>query len=454
MFEKLTARERKLAYAVSALLPAALLFVAIFWFIGKYSANSSQELSLVTRIEEEEDRKADALRAGQRRAYFDSISLPADLDTASNEYQIWLKRLVKDELKMRLKSLTPRDTSDLKFKTKVVGKRSTYDISATGDIDQLTQFLIKFYSVDLLHRINTIRITPQNETSGSDKKVRTSVLSLSVKIEVLALKSSESNPGFMQNFRQLARTNEEYQRAILRRNIFSPANNSPIVSVRPSSSYTSGSDATIRVSVKDADKGDKFTYEILEAAGIEGVTLKPTKPGGSSAKLVIPGQAADKYAFKLKVVDDGFPPKESIAEFSVTFKDRVVPPKKELKPKVAFVNAKETQITGIVREVSGQWKVFIKVRTTGQRYQLGVGEAFDLDDQQWTVDSIKQGQVVMRVDSRLLTFYPKDKFVNPRNEVVLDDPEKTTGPTSIPGASDNPDTDSNDAPKAKRPILD
>lgn len=418
MFEKLTPRERVLAKAVLGLLPATLIFIGIFWFIGKYGDNNDEIVNLMNQITAEEEKLDEAFKANRRRSYYNSVSLPAKFEDASNDYQIWLKLLLAD-VDMELKTLTPRDASPLKFKKQEVANRKTFAVTAAGNLEQLTEFLNRFYQVDLLHRINSLKVIPLNEVAGNNKKIRTGELSVNITIEVLSLATADEEREFTKQTRELGHTRDEYLAAVLRRNIFGPANNTPVLSARPSSSYTSEKDAKINFTAKDADERDELLFEIVESS-VEGAELQ-VRDGSRSASLVVPGQKAGKYDFKVKVTDNGFPPKDNFKDITVTFKDRVVSkPKPPAPPKPPFVNAKETRITAIVRDKAGDWLVWIKVRTTGERYKLKVGESFELDNQKWAVEAIKPEEAVLRVDDKkLLTFQPRDVFVEPRNEVDL-----------------------------------
>ncbi len=237
------------------------------------------------------------------------------------------------------------------------------------------------------------------------------------------------------------RTKEEYQQAILRRNIFGPANNTPVISARPSPSYNSASDARISVSGKDADERDELKFELVDSA-VEGAKLE-MEPGSRTARLVVPGQKEGKYNFKIRVWDNGFPSKENFEEVSVAFRDP--PPPKEdgppPPPPPPFEHAKETRITAIVKDKAGDWLVWIKVRTTGDRHKLRVGESFDLDKRTWLVESITPDEAVIRVDNKLLTFQPTDAFVNPRNEVELAPAEAVGAESSETNTSKKTESD-------------
>ena len=411
MFENMTARERKLATAVLCLVPAALLFMSVFWVIGKFGQNSQEYFRLQSAYSAENDRKDNANNAKLRRNYYNSISLSPVYEDAGNEYQIWLKTLLK-ETKLSYKTFTPRDVGEFK-NNQVIGRKKKFSFTATGKLDQVIDFLTKFYSVDVLHRINSIKINPRNETSGGNKKVRTGELSVSFVIEVASLKTAGENPDFDKNVRQLPRSKDDYQSAIVRRNIFGPANNVPTVTARPSRSYQWMKDARINVTGKDADENDKLTFELVEGDVKE--AKLDASPGKRYTKLTVPGQEAGEYKFKIKVTDSGFPPKENFADITVKFgekpKPKVVETKKPKKP--PFVHATETFITGITKLSSGDWQVWIKVQTTGEKYQLFEGESFELDKKEWVVDLIEPHSAVFLVDGKQLKINEGEKFDKP-----------------------------------------
>ena len=412
MFEKMTARERKLAIAVACLLPAALLFMGVFWVIGKYGDNYQDYIAISSAIKVEKERETAAIRAGKRRNYYNSISLSPRFEDAGNDYLLWLKTLL-NETNLKYKTFTPRDAGEFRNNGQVIGRRKQFQFTATGKLDELTDFLAKFYSVDALHRINSMKISPRNE--AGNKKVRTGQLSVTFKIEIAALTTADDNPDFAKNARELAREQSVYKDAILRRNIFGPANNAPRISARASGSYVSMSDARISVTGKDADDGDELSFELVNS-DVEGVKLD-TSPGKRTARLTVPGQKAGKYSLRLRVVDSGFPPKESFTDVTVNFKDKTVrkatPPPP---PKPDFVHAKETRITGITRLTTGQWQVWIKVRTTGEKYKLLVGESFELDKHEWVVESIQPHSAVFLVDGKQLKFNDRVTFDNPLSD--------------------------------------
>ena len=171
--------------------------------------------------------------------------------------------------------------------------------------------------------------------------------------------------------------------------------------------------------------------------------MKLVQPDDGSRRTVleIPGQPEGEYEFKIGIRDNGFPAKANEELVSVTFKNRkIVEKQPDPPPPPPFVHAKETRITGIVKDKSGHWIAWVKIRTTGEMFQLQVGESFELDRKQWTVQAIEPDQVTLRVDDSLLTFRPADAFSQPREMVELktelkaelpEEPEVDAGRESI-----------------------
>jgi hypothetical protein len=410
LFENLTQREKTLATAVLALVPLCIGFMLLFWFIGKRSANQTSIDSLRSQVREEERKLMTALQANQRRVYYRSVSLPSNFDDARNEYQQWLKQLVRNDVGMSYRSITPRSPAKIKHNGKLIGQTETFTLLATADLPKLVDFLTAFYKVDLLHRINSIKLIPKSAgKAGASARIRTGQLALSIEIEVLSLIDADLERDFVTHFRSLELPEDAYRDAIVKRNIFGPANNTPTVSVSKSSSYTSGKEVRIAISGKDPDREQQLTFELVGDAPIEGAKLlEKKKPDDRRVFLSIPGQPAGEYAFKVRVADDGFPSKSGEKEFKIRFKDKVVrkppPPKPPKPPKPKFKHAKETRITAIVKDNTGKWQVWVKVRTTGDKYRLAVGETFELDDQRWEVTAIEPGQATFRVACEERTF--------------------------------------------------
>jgi hypothetical protein len=407
MFDNLSQREKVLAGLVGSLVPLALLVMAMIWFFGQQSARSAQIEGLRSQIATEKERVTEALDANQRRLYYRSISVPSNFQDATNDYQQWIKKLVRDDVGMTYRSLTPKAPSKLKFGGEVIGRTESYSLLATTDLEQMVEFLTKFYELDLLHRIKLIQLVPKaSGTSRTRANIRNGQIALSAEIEVLSLVDAniDEEGDFLKQFRALELTADEYRDSILKRNIFGPANNTPTISVTKSASYYSDKDLRIPINGKDADKNQKLVFSLVDPQ-IKQAKLEHKKPTDRRAYLTVPKQPEGKYTFKVRVADDGQPPKSSETEFTISVKEKVVkkaPTKKPPKPK--FKNSRETRITAIVKDKTGAWQVWINVRTKGEKLKLKEGESFTLDGETWKVTSIDLDEATFSVEGKSKTF--------------------------------------------------
>ena len=405
MFENLSQREKILAALVGSLVPLALLVMITIWFFGQQKDRSTKIDALNTQIKAEQQRVTEALNANERRLYYRSVSLPSNFKDSGNAYQQWLKHLVRDDVGMVFKSITQDSPSKIKFNGNVIGQAKSFTVLATTNLEQLVDFLTKFYQLDLLHRINSLNLVPKTVGSSGE-------LSLTAKVEVLSLvdAAADEDGKFIEQFRKLELTADDHRNAIVNRNIFGPANNSPTLTVSNNGNYYSDKDLKIKISAKDADNNQNLIFSLVDPP-IESATLEQKNPSDKRVFLKAPPQPAGNYTFKVRVTDDGFPPKSFEQEFKITVKEKVAsktPTKKPTKPD--FKNSKETRITAIVKDRSGAWEVWINVRLKGEKHKLKVGQSFKLDGAKWEVTSIKPNRATFTVDGATKTFGRNQAF--------------------------------------------
>ena len=414
MFENLSQREKILAALVGSLVPLALLVMITIWFFGQQKDRSTKIDALNTQIKAEQQRVTEALNANERRLYYRSVSLPSNFKDSGNAYQQWLKHLVRDDVGMVFKSITQDSPSKIKFNGNVIGQAKSFTVLATTNLEQLVDFLTKFYQLDLLHRINSLNLVPKTVGSSGE-------LSLTAKVEVLSLvdAAADEDGKFIEQFRKLELTADDYRNAIVNRNIFGPANNSPTLTVSNNGNYYSDKDLKIKISAKDADNNQNLIFSLVDPP-IESATLEQKNPSDKRVFLKAPPQPAGNYTFKVRVTDDGFPPKSFEQEFKITVKEKVAsktPTKKPTKPD--FKNSKETRITAIVKDRSGTWEVWINVRLKGEKHKLKVGQSFKLDGAKWEVTSIKPNRATFTVDGATKTFGRNQAFDGSEKTALL-----------------------------------
>lgn len=409
MFQNLTKREKILASATGGTLGIALIFGAFFWFLGSYNANEATLHRVQNQIESEDARMRQAMAATRRKSWYTATSLSADNDRAKNEYIAWLKKTLRDDIGVELKGVDPERTTSLSHEGVKVADQISFSIRPNMTLSQLTEFLHAFYSMDALHRITTFKLTPQTATV-SQKKIRTGMLKTSFQIQILSLTSAGRRSNFGKNFRDAGITIDQAEETIVRRDVFGPANNSPVLKARVRSSYVSGKSVSLKLTATDADEDDQVKIELLKSA-VESAQF--TTDQDRSATLDIPGQPAGSYTFTFKVTDDGLPERSTEEKVTVRFKDavvKVVEPEPEPEP---IEYAQETRITGNLRNREGQWIVLVKSQMDGKSWRLALGDSFELDRKTWEVKKINATSATFSVAGKALTFSRGQSFDQP-----------------------------------------
>lgn len=169
-------REKKLAAGVA--LVVALWGADLGW--NKYQTtlkkNQSVQQNVAQDLSTSRLATARGMRARKKLQLWQSQSLPTNVDIAQALYQDWLQQLLVDTgLKVKENIIRPR-TSSKKF------KEISFVVSAAGTLDQLTDFLYRFYQSPHLHRISSTSISPNDDRSA---------LNISLTIDALSLNKAD-----------------------------------------------------------------------------------------------------------------------------------------------------------------------------------------------------------------------------------------------------------------------
>lgn len=321
MFNNLSQREKVLSILVLCLVPASLIFFSVMSFINRYGDNNAEIINLENQISGEQQKVLLAMKAKQRLNYYTQTSLSPEFSKAVNDYQFWLLQL-RDELKLEDFRVSNKSAPLLKYQNEELARTQQIEVTADGTLDQIVQFLSRFYATDALHRMVGLRLVPEMQAvRGTAKKVRTGKIRMVARIEIAALTDAEESDRFVPRQRELARPIDDYVQNVVGRNIFGPPNNSPVVSARPRSSYASNQSFSLRLDVDDTDKDDEISWELVET-NLEGATLDIARNNDRSATLNVPPQVAGTYSVTVKVVDNGFPVKDDVADFEIIVKDQ------------------------------------------------------------------------------------------------------------------------------------
>ena len=399
MIANLSQREKMLVWVAVGALVVSLFFGGFFWILSKYNENVSVLQGVQSRIADQENKTLQGIQAAKRKRYYIETSPTSDVSDAKNQYIAWLQKTLREEIGVTLAGVNPGRNSTLKFESNVVAHQMSFSIRPKLTLKELVKFLNAFYSVDTLHRITSMTLTPITENAGKNR-TRTGELSATIQIEVLSLPDGIRRDKFQPKSRAPGITMETALKTIVRRDVFGAANNLPSLKVNKSASYTSGKSVSVRLTASDADEEDVLKMELVET-DVEEAKLD-SEEGGFKGKLIIPGQPAGKYKFLVRVVDNGLPAKSTEEEIQITFKDprKTTPPAPKPPPEPPIEMAIETRITGNLKNADGSWSVLIKSRMDGKSYRLSNGESFNLDDRDWKVVDITNNSATFLVDAQ------------------------------------------------------
>lgn len=443
MFKNMSERERKLGIIVLGLVPILILFYVVTSYTSSYAQNRKRILGIGNQIEKEQDLQLSALNAIRRREYYDRYSLPNELNRTKIQYEGYLKQLTKDT-NLSITSYTSRNSGanevyyrGSRGRVKVFDQL-TFDLNGQGTLAQITDFLHRFYSLNMVQRISKLNIDPIMVGGGGNEFERAGPHRISMTIDVLSMVSAEPSREFDNDYKEVKKSLDEYNLSILNRNMFGPANNAPQLTSGTKKSVTeSSASISYQISASDKDKNDKVTFELLSTE-IKDAKLEQKNPDSPRATFSCPALDPGIYKFRVRVTDNGYPNKSTEEECVLTInkKREIVEKKPEPKvdpPPVRFAGV--TQITGIWG-LEGEENVTIWIRPTDEITDYQVGSTFELDDLEWTIRSIDLREVQIECDGEILTYNLKgenDILSSPlRREKVLPTGASTTPTQAAP----------------------
>lgn len=410
MFDNMSKRERILALVVATTLPLALLLWGFTSFSSTYFGRQAKLRDLDSQIEREKDRRFSAEEAKRRRLYYRQRSLPTDLNTSRIQYDAWLTEIIEKRAGMVATSIDAGRSNSNKVrymqgnKPIDVFEEVSVKVRCSGTIGQLMTLLSEFYKLDLMHRISSLSISPIARTGGgAGAEVLTGQLKIEFDISAISLVDANEEGDFVTELARDSVSFSQYTDAILARNVFGPANNTPTVS-SSSRSFETGEPFELTLTADDADENDQLKIELLQSE-VTGAELSQ-KEGDRRARVSIPALAEEgRFEIKVRVTDNGFPAKST--EKTIAFNVDKPEPKvvrEQPKPKPQFKHAKAAVIRGVVQDKSGADVCWIEVETLGKSYRLKVGESFELDEKTWTLKSVESRRVSLEVDGKLQTY--------------------------------------------------
>jgi hypothetical protein len=302
-------------------------------------------------------------------------SLPTEKEALVAQYKNWLTSIALDAGMTNIKIVPP----DRAAKTTNAYSAYNFTLLGTWGTDQGIELLAAFYDADYLHTLKGLKVV-LTKVPG--------VVDLTLDAQALALQGAGAKQErSTASSGRLARSVEEYKRAILDRNPFSPPNQPPSIAERKFE-IPRGSRWSQALTASDAE-AHEVSFELVSTELPEGMDFRrgsfswtPTENG--------------EFEVVVKASDNGWPSK-SIEE-KLTFKV-IDPPAPEVKaPEPTFDVATQAFVSALLSGRSGP-EAWIRSRTEGKTLQLVEGSDLEIGSIKAKVVSINLNEDFIEFES-------------------------------------------------------
>ncbi|MEM9410827.1 MAG: hypothetical protein AAGA30_06915 [Planctomycetota bacterium] len=417
----MTRLEKLLACMIGAMVYLIILYFGYRSYNSQYTLANSRLIAMDRQINDENLRTMDAFAAGDRRNYFYKSASFATGQNDLTEYQDWLEKLIRD-CGLKYRSIAKPKKNTFKFRAEGmgvfdIGDRIVLNFDTTGTLDQILKFVYEFEQLDVLHKIRDVTLQPMVDKNNIGN------VKAAFKVELLALADADETRDFKSNSRELEKSLDDYEKVVIARNIFGPANNPPRLRLSKRT-FTEGKDISVSLSGSDKDKNDTLAYEIVDAGGIEGAEITSKKSGRSEKfSFTSPPLEVGEYKAIIRVTDSGYPPKFMDEELDIVIKAKKVEKKEEKvveveEPDPPYKHVADTQINSIT-SIDGVVQAKIRVRTQGKIFLVKKGDEFELDEAIWKLREIDMRGLTLESDGKLMKYRLGDFLDQPRNEEVI-----------------------------------
>lgn len=342
-------REKILAALVVVALLGVVGFIAAGRVQGAFASRQSQIDALEQQIHQKQLTELAGQEASDKLARYRERSLPGTLEEARSQYQEWLLATTEEFFGENdvLVTAAGSGTNQLLGSQTAVYDRLDFDIRATGNLEQVTRFLYRFYDLNYLHRVQSLQLSPIKDSKN---------LNIGCRIEALMVHgNSRQSLDEKRGDRLALESVDEYLEHILGRNVFGQPNNSPEFERMRSQTVDRGSSYRQTISVRDVDPLDSVTIQLDK--GPPGMRLD----GNSLSWLP---RETGTFDVSISATDDGLPNKTARLDFTIEVREPR--PRAEAPPPTGpppFDKAKYTYL-GSVQSVAGEPVVWFYDRTT------------------------------------------------------------------------------------------
>jgi len=169
----LSKREKRLAWVTGLLAAGAAVWFAYNALRGPLTTLRAERNGLRDEVAQKQRQVEAAWKAQKQMVDYRSRSLPSQIEIARSLYKNWLLELTTD--------VGWEDTRVEPGETRVhrdYYRLLPFSIHARGDLDELTEFLYRFYAKGYIHKIRQLTVKPREGTRALDLSVTIETLSL------------------------------------------------------------------------------------------------------------------------------------------------------------------------------------------------------------------------------------------------------------------------------------
>lgn len=376
----MTTRERYLALAIGVIVGIFALQYGVSSVLKSFDDKQAR-IDAATQANAEKQKQVNAgLRAQARLRDLKPKSLPSNPQAALAQYGDWL-----------IKSGREAGLGDLKVDpvgTMAKGRvdaYSAYQFSMTGTcrVEQLIDYLSKFYDKDCLHSLRSLKI----DLSPNDP----ATILVKITTEAIALKIADANQDASElPSGRLSKSPAEYLSVIGGRNPFAPPNKPPTIASKNSAKAERGKEWSMQLEAKDPDPLQKVRFELLSDK-IEGLKLDP------SGKISWKPEANGEVELQVRAIDSGLPAKFADQTIKLSVVDPVIPPP-PAPPPPKFDVASQTEVSALLSGKDGA-KALIRSKLDNKTLEVRAGDDFEIGSVKAKVIALNMEEKYIELDS-------------------------------------------------------
>jgi hypothetical protein len=378
--------EKRLAKMLLSLAVMSVGYFMFTWYTAYLSELTNTEERLTTAKGFLERDNNLAIRDRETLNAFAKRSLQRNPSTAQTSYKAWLFTLMEKEVGLR----DVKIVSDPIRSIGDVYDKHTFQVSCSGSLEQLTEFLYQFYAKESLHHVLDLTVKPKGYN----------FLGITVRIEAIAVIEDLER----ESIKDLAVSDQleyggldEYLTLMTNRNIFGPENREPRFS----------GDSRIAATVGQSESVTLTRNPGTDEQANQTVNFKidsDSLPAGFVANikdnlLTVRSESAGQYKVRVSASDTGLPVRTVFREYIVSVKEkpaRVIPPVKPRPPE--FDIAQLAFFTSTV-QINNHVEVWILRRDIDEMVKLTIGDRIDIGDIEGTIQDISQKELLIVTDS-------------------------------------------------------